>query len=100
MDELNWDNIKGLLIEEYKKREEKEDKECNDSSRGNEALFSNRGNFASSRGRNPRRGGRNFGNSENFRQGLNCYKMATSRLQSSWNSSVFMGSTQKIAMVQ
>ena len=25
MDELNWDNVKGLFIEEYKKREEKED---------------------------------------------------------------------------
>ena len=25
MDELNWDNVKGLLIEEYRKREEKED---------------------------------------------------------------------------
>ena len=26
VDELNWDQIKGLLIEEYKKREEKEGK--------------------------------------------------------------------------
>ena len=26
VDELNWDHIKGLLIEEYKKREEKEGK--------------------------------------------------------------------------
>ena len=26
VDELNWDNIKGLLIKEYKKRVEKEDK--------------------------------------------------------------------------
>ena len=24
-DELNWDNVNGFLIEEYKKREEKED---------------------------------------------------------------------------
>ena len=28
VDELNWDNIKGLLIEEYKKREEKEDRQA------------------------------------------------------------------------
>ena len=79
MDELNWDNLKGLLIEEYKKQEEKED---NNSSRRNEALLSNKGNFSSSRGRNSRRGGRNFGNTERFRerdrqgpnQGLRCYK--------------------------
>jgi len=30
MDKLNWDNVKGLLIKEYKKQEEKED---NNSSR-------------------------------------------------------------------
>ena len=65
MDGLNWDNVKGLLIEEYKKREEKED---NISTCRNEALLSDKGNFASSRGRNSRRGGRNFGNTESFRQ--------------------------------
>ena len=82
MDELNWDNAKGSLIEEYKKREEKEDKGCNNSSRRNEALLSDKGNFASFRRRNPRRGGQNFGNTESFRQrdrqgpnqGLKCYK--------------------------
>ena len=80
MDELNWDNVKGLLIEEYKEREEKEDKGCNHNSCRNLGLLSDKGNFASSRGRNLRRGGRNFGNSESFRrrdrqgpnQGLKC----------------------------
>ena len=45
-------------------------------------MLSDKGNFASSRGRNSRRGGRNFGNTESFRQrdrqgpnqGLRCYK--------------------------
>ena len=82
VDELNWDNIKGLLIEEYKKREEKEDKRCNINFGGNEALFSDKGNSTWSRGRNPRRGGRNFGNIGNSRQhnrqgsnqGPKCYK--------------------------
>lgn len=68
MDELNWDNVKGLLIEEYKEREEKEDKGCNNNSRRNLGLLSDKGNVASSRGRNLRRSGRNFGNSESFRQ--------------------------------
>ena len=68
MDELNWDNVKGLLIEEYKEREEKEDKGYDHNSRQNLGLLSDKGNFASSRGRNLRRGGRNFGNSERFRQ--------------------------------
>ena len=82
VDELNWDDIKGLLIEEYKKREEKEDKRCNINFGGNEALFSDKGNSTWSRGRNPRRGGRNFGNIGNSRQhnrqgsnqGPKCYK--------------------------
>ena len=81
VDELNWDNVKGLLIE-YKKREEKEDKRCNGSFGGNEAWFSDKGNPAWSRGRNPRRGGRNLGNTGNSRQynrqgsnqGPKCYK--------------------------
>ena len=60
MDELNWDHIKGLLIEEYKKREEKEDKRCNVNFGGNEALFSDKGNSTWSGGRNYRRGGRNL----------------------------------------
>ena len=60
MDELNWDHIKGLLIEEYKKREEKEDKPCNVNFGGNEALFSDKGNSTWSRGRNYRRGSRNL----------------------------------------
>lgn len=64
MDELKWDNVKGLLMEEYKRREEKHD---NNSSRRNEALIFDKGNFASSRGINSRRGGRNFGNTERFR---------------------------------
>ena len=68
VDELNWDNIKGLLIEEYKKREEKEDKRCNVNFGGNEALFSDKGNSTWSRGRNYRRGGRSFGNTGNSRQ--------------------------------
>ena len=61
VEELNWDNIKSLLIEEYMKRKEKgEQKEQDHSSNQNEALysrgnFSRRGNF-SGRGRN--RGGR------------------------------------------
>ena len=79
MDELNWDNVKGLLIEEYKKREKKED---NNSIHRNEALLSDKSNFASSRGRNSRRGGQKFGHTESFRQrdrqgpnqGLKCYK--------------------------
>lgn len=62
MNELNWDNVKGLLIVECKKWEEKEDKGRN------EALFSEKGKFASSKGRNPRSGGRNFENTESFRQ--------------------------------
>ena len=65
MDELNWDNVKGLLIEEYKKREEKEN---NNSTCRSEALLSDKGKFASSRGRNWRRDGRNFGNTESVRQ--------------------------------
>ena len=65
MDELNWDNVKGLLIEEYKKRDEKEH---NISTCRNEALLSDKGNLASSRGKNSRSGGRNFENTESFRQ--------------------------------
>ena len=61
VDELNWDNMKGLLIEEYKKREEKEDKRCNVNFGGNEALFSDKGNSTWSRERSYRRGGRSFG---------------------------------------
>ena len=68
VDELNWDNIKGLLIEEYKKREEKENKRCNVNFGGNGALFSDKGNSTWSRGRNYRRGGRSFGNTGNSRQ--------------------------------
>ena len=76
---LTPNNVKGLLIEQYKKREKKED---NNSIRRNEALLSDKSNFASSRGRNSRRGGRKFGNTESFRQrdrqgpnqGLKCYK--------------------------
>ena len=72
-------NVKGLLIEEYKKREKKED---NNSIHRNEALLSDKSNFASSRGRNSRRGGQKFGRTESFRQrdrqgpnqGLKCYK--------------------------
>ena len=82
VDELNWDNVKGLLIEEYKKREEKEGKRCNVSFGGNEALFSDKGNSAWSRGRNPRRGGRN--SRQYNRQGSNqlrsgMLQMSTSR---------------------
>ena len=44
VDELNWDNVKGLLIEEYKKREEKEGKQCNFSFGRNEELVSDKSN--------------------------------------------------------
>ncbi len=50
---LDWDNIKGLLIEEYMKRKEKGEKQSKESGQ-NEALFS-RGNFS---GRGRSRGGR------------------------------------------
>ncbi len=52
MEELNWNNIKGLLIEVYMKRKEKGEKQSEESGR-NEALFSRRGNFS---GRGRRRG--------------------------------------------
>ena len=40
-DELNWDNIKGPLIEEYMKRKDKRDQQHS----SNDALFTERGNF-------------------------------------------------------
>ena len=43
-------------------------KEDSNSIRRNEALLSDKSNFASSRGRNSRRGGRKFGNTARFRQ--------------------------------
>ena len=51
-DDLDWENVKGLLIEEYMKRKEKNEKEES----ADNALFANRGiNF--NRGRHQARGG-------------------------------------------
>ena len=51
-DDLDWENVKGLLIEEYMKRKEKSEKEES----ADNALFANRGrNF--NRGRHQARGG-------------------------------------------
>ena len=64
VEELNWDNIKGLLMEECVKRKEKREKQSLDSSQ-NEALFSRSGYFLG-RGRYQQRGGRYRGS--NYRQ--------------------------------
>ena len=51
-DDLDWENVKGLLIEEYMKRKEKNEKEES----ADNVLFANRGrNF--DRGRHQARGG-------------------------------------------
>ena len=58
VDELNWDNVKGMLVEEYTKRKEKQEQQSNKNESRNEALFSRRGNL-SGRGRGRyQRGGR------------------------------------------
>ena len=65
VEELNWDNVKNLLIEEYMKRKEKgEQKEQDHCSNQNEALYS-RGNFS---GRGKNRGGRHSHRAYNQRQ--------------------------------
>ena len=49
-------------------QETRKKKEDNNSIHRNEALLSDKSNFASSRGRNSRRGGQKFGHTESFRQ--------------------------------
>ena len=72
----------GLLIEEYKKREEREGKGCNNSSRRNEALLSDKGNFCIFQREKPSTWWTKFWKYRSFRerdrqgpnQGLKCYK--------------------------
>ena len=61
VEDLNWENVKGLLVEEFVKRKEKNDKQTESTGR-NEALFSNRGHFPGRR--NAGRG--NFSGKGNF----------------------------------
>ena len=77
-DDLDWENVKGLLIEEYMKRKEKNEKDES----GDNALFVNRGrNFnrgrhqarGGSRGASSRRGDRG-GHFPNFNKGVTCFK--------------------------
>ena len=65
-DDLDWENVKGLLIEEYMKRKEKNEKEES----ADNALFANRGrNF--DRGRHQARGGSRGASSG---RGVTCFK--------------------------
>ncbi len=70
-DELDWDNINGLLIEDYMKRKEKTERQ---SSSSNDALFMKKA-FSSSRGRSNQQRGRYMrSTSREENRGPKCYK--------------------------
>ena len=84
VEDLKWENVKSLLVEEYMKRKEKQTEKRTESPGQNDALFSKKSNY-SFRGRNHFRGGRQYGNNTrdggaqnprrpNQMRGIKCFK--------------------------
>jgi hypothetical protein len=84
VEDLKWENVKNLLVEEYMKRKEKQTEKRTESPGQNDALFSKKSNY-SFRGRNHFRGGRQYGNNTrdggaqnprrpNQMRGIKCFK--------------------------
>ena len=60
VEDLKWESVKSLLVEEYMKQKEKRSEKRTESPGQNDALFSKKSNY-SFRGRNHFRGGRLHG---------------------------------------